>query len=41
MLENFLDTFLEAALNAVCDGHPSFRDELIQDTRGQCCLKPI
>lgn len=41
MLENFLDTFLEAALDAVCDGHPSLRDELIQDTCGQRRLKPI
>ncbi len=34
-------TFLEAAFNAVCDGHPSLRDELIQDPCGHCRLKPI
>lgn len=34
-------TFLEAAFDAVCDGHPSLRDELVQDPCGHCRLKPI
>lgn len=34
-------TFLEAAFDAVRDGHPPLRDELIQDARGHCRLKPI
>lgn len=37
----FSGTFLEAAFYAVCDGHPSLRDELIQDPCGHCRLKPI
>lgn len=34
-------TFLEAALDAVCDGHPSLRDKLVQYPCGHCRLKPI
>lgn len=36
-----LNTFLEAAFDAVCDGHPSLRDKLVQDPCGHCRLKPI
>lgn len=34
-------TFLEAALDAVRDGHPPLRDELVQDARGHRCLEPV
>lgn len=34
-------TFLEAALDAVRDGHPPLGDELVQDARGHRRLEPI
>lgn len=34
-------TFLEATFDAVCDGHPSLGDELVQNPCGHCRLKPV
>lgn len=34
-------TFLEAAFDAVRDGHPPLGDELVEDARGHCRLEPV
>lgn len=34
-------TLLQTALDAVCDGHPSVRDELVQDPCGHRRLQPV